>query len=409
MSAGCLGLPVRRVDRGIDPRQATAERPEYAPPLSVEPEPGPLADQGVPLPPLPLQPVSDREALGPPSATPLLDLALQRAEAVKAAVASESADPAPDAAVLSQATTLIETPPVLHQETVAQPGGTEHEADKTNPPRAIRTNENAATSPPESLRTVLAEPAPPAPLVIAPVSPTPAADPGSVPSPASGDPWRDGLSRLRQIAQKRAAGDPASARVWEIREHILANLAESPSIGIDSLNPEESLWRAVASALAEADAVASTEAVGATLSPLRAAAIALELEAPLEIVELQFCRRVLGFGDFEPVADHTFTVGQSIVLYCDMAGLRYERAGDRFRSRIESRVEVMPAQGDSILWGLTLGAAEDTCQRPRRDYYVNYRLNLPTSLASGDYRLRLSQKDTISGQEVARELSFSLR
>jgi hypothetical protein len=128
----------------------------------------------------------------------------------------------------------------------------------------------------------------------------------------------------------------------------------------------------------------------------------------LAIPELRLCRRVQGFGRFEAIDGEGLRPGQVVVLYCEMAGVRYEPHGEEFRSVIEAAVAIMPESSDAVLWQRTLGAAEDLCHRPRQDYYVNYRLTLPdaATLPPGPYRLRLTQRDRLAGTEAERVVSF---
>ena len=69
-----------------------------------------------------------------------------------------------------------------------------------------------------------------------------------------------------------------------------------------------------------------------------------------------------------------------------------------------SSVDVVPLGEETPLWHVTMGTAEDTCSRRRRDYYVNSRLTLPETLRPGSYQLRLTQKDELAGRTTSRTL-----
>jgi hypothetical protein len=128
----------------------------------------------------------------------------------------------------------------------------------------------------------------------------------------------------------------------------------------------------------------------------------------LAIGDLRFCRKVLGFGSFEPLATDRVTAGQRLLLYCELTGIQYEERGDDFVSRISSRVEVKPAGAGPVLWSRELGDAQDVCRRRRRDYYVNYRVELPKTLAPGSYHLRLIQTDLVAGSATSGEIPFEI-
>jgi hypothetical protein len=125
---------------------------------------------------------------------------------------------------------------------------------------------------------------------------------------------------------------------------------------------------------------------------------------PLAISELRLCRRVLGFGSFEPWNDTSVKSGQRLLIYCEMTGVQYEPKDGAFLSRLSSRIEISAAGGGPVQWSHELGPAEDLCRRRRHDYYVNYRVDLPLSLAPGPYRLRLIQTDLVANKTTSAEI-----
>jgi hypothetical protein len=128
----------------------------------------------------------------------------------------------------------------------------------------------------------------------------------------------------------------------------------------------------------------------------------------LRISDLQLCRKVFGFGSFEPLADRSVKVGQHLLIYCELTGLQYEARDAGFVSRISSRIEIKPALGGPALWEQELGAAEDLCRRQRRDYYVNYRIDLPRTLGPGAYTLRFLQTDLVAGCSTTTEIPLEI-
>jgi hypothetical protein len=133
-----------------------------------------------------------------------------------------------------------------------------------------------------------------------------------------------------------------------------------------------------------------------------------EHDASLRVGELRLCRRVLGFGSFEPLVDDRVKVGQQILIYCELTGIQYEERGADFVSRISSRVEIKAAKGGPVLWSRALGDAEDLCHRRRRDYYVNAVFDLPKTLGPGSYRMRLLQTDLIAGSSTSSEILLEI-
>ncbi|HKI16610.1 MAG TPA: hypothetical protein VKA15_01965, partial [Isosphaeraceae bacterium] len=135
---------------------------------------------------------------------------------------------------------------------------------------------------------------------------------------------------------------------------------------------------------------------------------ALEDCDPLGISELRLCRKVSGFGSFEPLNENSVKAGQPLLIYCEMTGLRYEAKDDGFVSRVSSRIEIRAAGGGPIQWEHELGAGEDVCRRRRHDYYVNYLVDLPKSLAPGSYGLRLTQTDVVASRSTSAEIPLNI-
>jgi hypothetical protein len=139
---------------------------------------------------------------------------------------------------------------------------------------------------------------------------------------------------------------------------------------------------------------------------IRAAVSTLEDRLPLEIAALELCRKVKGFGDYEPIGEAGCRPGNALIVYCAMVGVRHECDGTLYRSRLASRVEIVAAGDGSPVWTRALGTADDLCRHRRRDFYVNYRITIPESLAPGSYELRLIQDDLVAGQSASRTVAL---
>jgi hypothetical protein len=141
---------------------------------------------------------------------------------------------------------------------------------------------------------------------------------------------------------------------------------------------------------------------------IRSAVPAPEEPAPLTIAELHLCRKVSGFGSFEPLDPTAVKAGQRLLIYCEMTGLEYQPRGEAFLSRLSSHIELQSDSNGSIAWEQMPGTAEDVCRRRRRDYYVNYRIELPRSLEPGSYHLRLTQTDLIANRATSAEIPLKI-
>ncbi len=131
-------------------------------------------------------------------------------------------------------------------------------------------------------------------------------------------------------------------------------------------------------------------------------------DEPLVISELHLCRTVHGFGSFEPLPEPSVRAGQRALIYCEMSGLKYEQHDDSFLARIASRIELRSAGDGTVRWEHDLGSDQDECRHRRRDFYVNYLVDLPATLAPGPYRLKLLQTNLVANRSAATETPIEI-
>jgi hypothetical protein len=330
--------------------------------------------------PLTLPTVTD---ISPPrhSPTPILDEALQRAEALETV-----AEPAP-------ASPRVEP---VSNETVALP-----DLD-TKPEPVEEKTEEPAPAPASTPAPAPVEVSHESPPIESKAEPKPI-NPDTPAEPASPiDPWNDGLERLRALARDRAGQTGGADNLWPLRSEVLDWVAKP-----DREVGDGTLWRTVLTALAAASGSepSDDDARGALI---RAAVGAMEDQAPLAITDLRLCRKVLGFGNFEAIDPSRCRAGMALIVYSELEGLRHEPKGAMQSSRLSTRVDLATARGGPTLWTQDLGTAEDVCRRRRRDYYVNFRINLPDSLPPGEYELRLTQTDAIAGRAASATIPLTV-
>ena len=194
-----------------------------------------------------------------------------------------------------------------------------------------------------------------------------------------------------------AAFVPPGAQSPEARK-----LSDAPAAIPDTASPEGSLWDYVLSAMA----VATPSPAGHETAP---EATPSPIEPEFAISDLRICRRVLGFGRTEGLGAEAVVAGKTVLLYCELEGVRDEEVTDGVRSRLASTVAILPESGGEPVWSFDLGVAEDHCRRRRRDFFVNYRVKIPESLAPGAYRVRLVQSDLLAGTSASRSVPLIVR
>ena len=352
ISAGCGRSAVRPVAATQSPaappsvsRQALAQS-SPAPPI-----PPTLA---VPDRSLPVATPPDLAQASPTASTPLLDAALDRAEALQTTVAGEVAKPADRPHVLPVSATRRGTDPT--------------DAPEAPIPELAPSPEPAAaetTAPPPESITALpdfspAESSKPAP------EPTPPPPAEPVPAPAAPS---------EPSPQAQAAPAPPAPATPDSLSSSAAPLGEGHAEARPE-TPEE-----------------PTEIAGA--------------EA-LAITTLMPCRRVRGFGDVDAWGAPRVHPGQAFILYSELAGVGYEAAGDRYHSRVTASAELIPDGTTTPAWRETLGLAEETAPSPRRDYFVSYLITIPESLRAGAYHLKVTQVDEVGARTASRSIPLAV-
>ncbi len=319
----------------------------------------------------------------PPAApTPLLDAAIQRVEAVTRAQrdslqtrAASRTQPAPAVPPGVVAPVLDTSDPsgALLSEAAREATATASLPDRDGPGAA-----KLAESAPLAVVATLVEPAA-APGSAAPSVPSAGDPPAPVPAPSSTLDGKDPSSPPvpdRQVPNDEPPKPCRGAKPRETQDE------PPPAPGEEGPTPDEE-------GLAPATA-------GAERPPL------------LEITELRLCRKISGFGRFEPLDPTAIKAGQRLLLYWEMTGLEYQAQGDAFRSRLAAHLELRPDGDASIVWEQSPGIAEDLCNHRRRDCYANCRIELPKTLEPGRYRLRLIQTDLIADRTSSKEVPITI-
>jgi hypothetical protein len=141
---------------------------------------------------------------------------------------------------------------------------------------------------------------------------------------------------------------------------------------------------------------------------IRSAILALEEHPPYGIKAFRLCHEVRGFGSFDPLETDLIRAGQPVLLYCELAGLRFQTHDDGFASRLSSKVELISTSTGTKVWERELGEVEDQCRSCRRDNYVSIKIHVPAAVLPGSYRLRLSQTDLTAHQSATAELPLRI-
>jgi hypothetical protein len=183
--------------------------------------------------------------------------------------------------------------------------------------------------------------------------------------------------------------------------------SETPSVRVDDQPKSDAITQTGSAIPSTKSSANSDDRAHAAIDVTKAEPVSVEPD-PLGIDKLSLCRKVLGFGSFEALADTHVKAGQRLLVYCEMTGMQYEEKHSEFVSRLSSRIEITSIANGTIIWMHEWGPVEDVCGSRRRDFYVNYRVDLPSSLLNGLYSLRLTQNDLVAQRSTSAEIPLEI-
>src|SRR5262249_52050731 len=120
------------------------------------------------------------------------------------------------------------------------------------------------------------------------------------------------------------------------------------------------------------------EEVSAALARLDELAARLRRKAPLTLDKVCFCRKIEGFGRYEPVpATHEFQAGsggrpgERVQVYAEVGNFSSRPDAGQHETVLQSALEIHDAWRRVVV-AMDLGRCVDRSQTPRRDYFLNF-------------------------------------
>ena len=197
-----------------------------------------------------------------------------------------------------------------------------------------------------------------------------------------------------------------------------AFLENDPSRAVDALKyldkPNQEFVLATLPALVRGAqmnmAKADPQEVAVLADQLHAAADRLEPQAALRVDKLTFCRKVTGFGRYDPwPREQPFEPNDLAELYLEIRHLRCEPSstpGEGYVTRLVSSLEVRDSAGrlvdqtDPADWRRRVPVSRfertDTSRSPVRDYFLKYRFPVPN--VPGTYTVTVEVRDSASSR-----------
>lgn len=342
-------------------------------------------------------------------------VALTRSAAAPAASPSQTAEAVPTA--LASLRDRTANPPAAVPEPVAIP-------EPATVPNAPLTTQQASASQrvtPPAEETANKDPAGEgvAANSAAPADTAQAAPEGEVRTVSHEEPveagWQQSLERAIASLEKEIASDPkapasrhASLRVL----YLLDGRRDDAMKAIPGDSPAaNAFWTSqmygMAVWLDEEKAPSETQRATEARTHIGEAMGHLGELASLEVRNLTFCTRVNSYGGVEPFAKYTFTPEQELLLYAEVENLGFERSAKGCHTKLRSSYQIFDATG-RLVDKHDFGTTEETCLNPRRDYYIPYRLWLPSRIYAGEHTLKLTVEDLIANKVGQSEITFAV-
>ena len=126
----------------------------------------------------------------------------------------------------------------------------------------------------------------------------------------------------------------------------------------------------------------------------------LEDRKTLEIAKLTLCRRVAGFGKYEPYLGNEFTAGSLplILVYAELAHTKpLSQTDGRFLITLTVEFTLLDAANGGEIWKQEAEPLTDESASRKRDFHIAQDLRLPGTTAPGKYRLRVKITDQSNG------------
>ena len=123
-------------------------------------------------------------------------------------------------------------------------------------------------------------------------------------------------------------------------------------------------------------------------------------QGPIQIRDLQICRRVRGYGVYEPFETEIFLAGreQPIIIYVELDYFRSVESSDgRHRVRLAQDVVLYNEADGLAVWKQPKVDIVDESRNRRRDFFVVQMIKLPARLSVGKYFLKVRISDLNGG------------
>lgn len=175
---------------------------------------------------------------------------------------------------------------------------------------------------------------------------------------------------------------------------------------------EQEFWRSEALGLIDllgSDRLANeSRRFAVALKSLEEAESHLAAAGSLALRNIALCRRVQDFGVVERFKTTDFKPNQEVLLYVEIRNFTALQKEDQlYETELQGSFRVLDRSGVARA-ERTLPLDKQTCANLRRDYYIAYRLYIPSELSPGSYTLELTIEDKKGNKSNNALLDFNV-
>ena len=131
--------------------------------------------------------------------------------------------------------------------------------------------------------------------------------------------------------------------------------------------------------------------------PLLEMADRLRSQAELSIPTVALCKRVTGFGVYDPIEGARFMAGQEtpVIVYCEVENFASQLNDQKlWESKLKLQVVLYEEQSGMEVWRQKeMRPGVDLSRNRRHDFFMAEMIHLPASLTLGRYLLKVSVED----------------
>jgi len=222
------------------------------------------------------------------------------------------------------------------------------------------------------------------------------------------------LEEISLARADKARSEEVAQLETQLRMHYaLAGRRDDAARPVKELRQQEQeFWRHQAQGLIDllgSDRLASeSRRYAVALKSLEEAESHLAAAGSLALRNMALCRKVQDFGVIERFKSHDLARNQEVLLYVEVRNFTAREQDDHtYETELQGSYRILD-RGGIARAERTLPLDKQTCANLRRDYYIAYRLYIPSELTPGVYTLELTIEDKKGNKSNNALLDFNV-